>query len=1088
MEALLSSLRKSREIGEVVQRLKKRTKVQTLSGLSGSQKSCILSSIQAELASSCLFLTYDSGEAKKVAEDLTTLLGEKAYLLPELEWDIMQKIPGEMAAAFCLLLDKLLRGEQLIVVASAGSLLWPLAANLEKKKIKLEVGKRIDLSSFLQELVQVGYQREEIAENPGQFSVRGGIIDFFPYNLTKPIRLELFDDEIDSIREYDSVNQRSQNKLSSLEIYLLGPESVFLPQDQESASNILDYLGKKGLLVVDEPLRCWEKDLRIKHKIEASKLKTLFFSFLGGKFPDFPETNFKISPLGSFQQKLEFFVQQLEEWRRKNIVFLLASTKERAKRLEELLRQEGLGVTNSPCPDSQVGQIIIIQANLHQGFHFLSTEIVVVADQEIFGVKKKKAQRAFREKYEQGVRLTSLEDLSVGDYVVHINHGIGRYLGLENIQTEGFQKDYLALEYHNKDKLYIPIEQMDMLQKYLGVEGQAPRLSKLGNAEWSRLKKKVGGSVKDLAKDLLALYAVRETTQGYAFAPDSIWQKEFEDAFPYVETEDQLRAIEEVKKDMERPQPMDRLLCGDVGYGKTEVAMRAAFKAVTEGKQVAVLVPTTILAQQHLITFQERFKDYPMTIEMLSRFRTPKEQQKIVKDVAKGQIDIIIGTHRLVQKDIAFKDLGLVIVDEEQRFGVAHKERLKQLRKNVDVLTLTATPIPRTMYMSLVKIRDMSVIETPPEDRFPIQTYVMEFDEEIIRDAIRQELDRQGQIFYVHNRVETIDKVAQQLSFLVPEARIIVGHGQMSENELEDTMWDFIQGKYDLLVCTTIIETGLDVPNVNTLIVDEADKVGLSSLYQLRGRVGRTNRVAYAYLTYRRNKVLSEIAEKRLQAMRDFTALGSGFKIAMRDLEIRGAGNLLGGEQHGHIASIGFELYARMLQQAINELKGERVEEEVIQPTIELKVSAYIPDSYIPESKRKIEIYKKIAGADNLEEISDVEEEIEDRFGDLPREVRALLDVARIKVLAKGSGVEGVVQEKQQVALKFRVGVRVNGDRLSCLLNKYKGKIMVLAKKVLQINVKSQGIREEELLENIKGILEDTKMAEEKERKEIEKE
>lgn len=1088
METLLQLLGKSAEISEVLKIMRKKIKRQLLSGLSGSQKSCVLSALQSKLENSCLFLTYNAEEAKKIYEDLTTLLGEKVYLLPQLERDIMQEVPDEMAAAFCLVLDRILQGEQLVVVATAESLLLPLVPGLEKKKVIFRLGEKLDLSVFLRELVQVGYKREDITENPGQFSVRGGIVDFFPYNLTQPIRLEFFDDELDSIREYDPVSQRSQKQVSVLEINILGPQGIFLQEEEDSGKNFLDYLGKKGLLVVDEPLRCWEKEEKIRKIVYDSSQSCIFFSFLGGKLPEVQEINFKISPLGGFQQKLEFFVQQLKEWRRKNRVILLASTKERAKRLEELLKQEGIGVTSLPGEDLEVGEIVVVHANLHQGFHFISAQLVVVADQEIFGVKKKKSQRIFREKFDQGLRLTSLEDLSIGDYVVHINHGIGLYLGLETIHTEGIQKDYLALEYQNKDKLYIPIEQMDMLQKYLGVEGQNPKLSKLGGTEWSRLKKKVGGAVKELAKDLLELYAVRETSMGHTFAVDSVWQKEFEDAFPYVETEDQLRAIEEIKKDMESPQPMDRLLCGDVGYGKTEVAMRAAFKAVTEGKQVAVLVPTTILAQQHLLTFQERFKDYPISIEMLSRFRNPKEQQKIVKDVAKGKLDIIIGTHRLVQKDITFKDLGLVIVDEEQRFGVAHKEKLKQLRKNVDVLTLTATPIPRTLYMSLVKIRDMSVIETPPEDRFPIQTYIMEYDEEIIRDAIRQELTRKGQAFFVHNRVESIEKVAQQLSFLVPEARIAVGHGQMSEDELENTMWDFIQGKYDLLVCTTIIETGLDVPNVNTLIVDDADKVGLSSLYQLRGRVGRTNRVAYAYLTYRKNKVLTEIAEKRLQAMRDFTALGSGFKIAMRDLEIRGAGNILGGEQHGHISSIGFELYARMLQQAISELKGEANETITVQPTIELKVNAYIPDEYIPETKRKIEIYKKIAAADSLAEIDDVEDEIEDRFGDLPIQVRLLLDVARIKLLAKEAGVETVVQEKQQVALKFKAGVRISGNKLSFLINKYKGKIMVLAKKVLQANVKSQGVKEEELLTTIKDILVDIKIEEEQGRKEIEKE
>jgi len=1078
METLLRLLSQTEEIKQVVGCLEKR-KNQVLSGLSGSQKSCILACVQEQVDENCLLLTADSLEAKKVYDDLTTLLDERVYLLPELDLDSLADAPREFVTTFCLVLDKLLRGEKVLVVSPGQNLLLPFTsfAALKKKQVKLELGQRLDLEAFLKQLIEAGYEREEMTESPGHFSVRGGIIDLYPYNFTYPLRLELFDDEIDSIREYDPATQRSRDNLKSLEANFLGPQAIFT--NSKKAVSLLDFLGAKGLLAVDEPAKCWQGNQKIRQLVQGTKTKVIFLSFLGqGAWGE--EISFTISSMGSFQQRLEFFAQQLKEWRKKNTVFLLASTSERAKRLTELLKGEGIGVTTNKG-DLQVGEIAVIKGNLNEGFHFPGAKTVVVADQEIFGVKKKKSRREFREKYEQGIRLTSLEDLVPGDYVVHINHGIGQYLGLESIQSEGVQKDYLALEYANKDKLYIPIEQMDMLQKYLGIEGQAPKLSKLGGNEWSRLKKKVSSSVQELAKELIELYAIRETTKGYAYPPDSIEQKKFEDAFPYEETEDQLRAIYEVKRDMENPQPMDRLLCGDVGYGKTEVAMRAVFKAVLEGKQVAVLVPTTILAQQHLNTFQERFKDYAVNIEMLSRFRNAKEQQQIIKNVAKGTVDIIIGTHRLVQKDISFKNLGLIVVDEEQRFGVAHKERLKQMKKNVDVLTLTATPIPRTLYMSLVNIRDMSVIETPPEDRFPIQTYVMEYDEKVLKEAIEQELERKGQAFFVHNRVESIEKLAQHLAFLVPHARIAVGHGQMSEEELENTMWEFIQGQHDVLVCTTIIETGLDVPNVNTLIIDDADKIGLSSLYQLRGRVGRSNRVAYAYLTYRKNKVLSEIAAKRLKAMRDFTALGSGFKIAMRDLEIRGAGNILGAEQHGHITSIGFELYAKMLQQAVNDLRGQRqADQEETQPVLELNVNAFLPDSYIAEWKRKIEIYKKIALVGNEQEVDDVEEELLDRFGNLPNQVLALLEVARIKLLAKGLEIDNIKQDKQQVSINFKVGVRVKGDKISLLMNKYRGKLMIIGKKALQINVKSQGVEERELLNTIKEILRDLTMEDEK--------
>lgn len=1074
MRSLLSLLGKAKEIQTVLKGIKAKPKEQLLLGLSGSQKACLLAALVQELSQSILVFTPNSGEASKLYDDLTTLLEIKVYLLPELDGEDLALLPKEFLISFCFALDKLLQGEKIVMVTPIKNLLLPLTpfTVLKEKQLNLELGKTLNVEELLSSLVEGGYEREEITESPGQFSVRGGIIDFFPYNALNPIRVELFDEEIDSIREFDPVNQRSFHNLPSLNINLLGPKSIFTQGDM--AEDFLNFLEKKDLLVVDEPARCWEENEKIKETLHSAKINTLYLSFLElGMEKIDKQTSFRLSSIGVFQQRLDYFTQQLEEWRKKNTVFLLASTKERQERIKELLEQEGIGVITNPKEDLSIGQIALLKGNLNEGFHFPSAQVVVVADQEIFGVKKKKSHRTFREKFEQGIRLTSLEDLIPGDYVVHTSHGIGQYLGLETIESEGVKKDYLSLEYANKDKLYIPIEQMDMLQKYVGIEGQAPRLSKLGGSEWVRLKKKVKGSIQELAKELLELYAVRETTKGHAFPPDGVEQEKFEDAFPYEETQDQLRAIEEVKSDMESPLPMDRLLCGDVGYGKTEVAMRAVFKSVMDGRQVAILVPTTILAQQHLNTFQERFKDYAVNVEMLSRFRSPKEQQEIIKNVTRGTVDVIIGTHRLVQKDIQFKNLGLIVVDEEQRFGVAHKEKLKQLKRNVDVLTLTATPIPRTLYMSLVKIRNMSVIETPPEDRFPIQTYIMEYDEKIVKEAIVQEIERKGQVFFVHNRVETIDKVAQRLAFLVPQARIVVAHGQMGEDELENTMWDFIQGHYDVLVCTTIIETGLDVPNVNTLIIDDADKIGLSSLYQLRGRVGRSNRIAYAYLTYRKNKLLSEVAAKRLKAMRDFTALGSGFKIAMRDLEIRGAGNLLGAEQHGHITSVGFELYARMLQQAVDELRGQAEEVEETQPLIELKVNAHLPDSYIKEWKRKIEIYKKIAGVTNNNDVMEIEDELEDRFGQIPDEVTALLLVARIKLLARELNIDNIVQDKQKASINFKIGKIIKGDKLSALISRYRGKIMIVGKKAMQINVKSEGVAEKELLSTIKGILEE---------------
>ncbi|NLW46335.1 MAG: transcription-repair coupling factor, partial [Firmicutes bacterium] len=631
----------------------------------------------------------------------------------------------------------------------------------------------------------------------------------------------------------------------------------------------------------------------------------------------------------------------------------------------------------------------------------------------------------------------SFTDLKAGDYVVHISHGIGQYMGIETLEIAGGHRDYLRIQYAGEDRLFVPTDQINMLQKYVGVEDVPPKLNKLGGGDWQKVKNRVKESIRDLAEELLDLYAQREVTPGHEFTPDTVWQYEFEESFYYEETPDQLKAVSEIKKDMERPKPMDRLLCGDVGYGKTEVAMRAAFKGIMDGKQVGVLVPTTILAQQHFLTFRDRFAGFPVNIKVLSRFQTTKEQNKIIDGVLSGEVDLLIGTHRLLSADVHFKDLGLLIVDEEQRFGVVHKEKLKELRQNVDVLTLTATPIPRTLHMSLVGIRDISLIETPPRDRYPIRTHVLEYNEEVIREAIQRELDRQGQVYFVYNRVESIEKMAGYLQNLLPKARISIAHGQMDEDQLERVMLDFYDYEVDILVCTTIIETGLDISNVNTLIVYDADRFGLSQLYQLRGRVGRSNRIAHAYFCYRKDKVLSENAEKRLAAIREFTELGSGFKIAMRDLEIRGAGNLLGPEQHGQIASVGFELYCRLLDETIRERKGEAVP-ELPEPVVEIPVDAYIPDSYITDGKQKVDIYKKIAVAGTVQQVDEITGEIIDRFGTPPKPVENLLNTAKLKALARELGFASIAKERAEVIGKLHVGLGVDYERILSILQKYK--------------------------------------------------
>ncbi|MFS8665628.1 MAG: transcription-repair coupling factor, partial [Limnochordales bacterium] len=735
----------------------------------------------------------------------------------------------------------------------------------------------------------------------------------------------------------------------------------------------------------------------------------------------------------------------------------------------------GAAAANGAAPRARTvppsGSVSVTAAALSAGCEVPELKLLLLTELEIFG--QRKVRRRPRPK---GGTAARLEELKVGDLVVHVNHGIGRYMGVETLQIGGVHKDYLVVHYAGDDKLYVPTEQVDLLQKYIGVDGQAPRLSKLGGGDWARVKKRVTESVKELAEGLLKLYAEREALPGYAFSKDGVWMQEFEEQFPYEETPDQWRAIQEVKADMERPRPMDRLLCGDVGFGKTEVAMRAAFKAVVDAKQVAVLVPTTILAQQHLRTFRDRFAKYPVRIEALSRFQSPAEQAKILKGLADGTVDIVIGTHRLLSKDVKFKDLGCVIIDEEQRFGVAQKERLKELRRSVDVLTLSATPIPRTLHMALVGVRDMSVIETPPEDRFPIRTYVVEYNEELVREAILRELARGGQVYFVHNRVQDIERFGERLRELVPEARIAIAHGQMDEDLLERVMLDFLNGEIDVLLCSTIIETGMDIANVNTLIVDEADRLGLAQLYQLRGRVGRSNRVAYAYFTYRRDKILTEDAEKRLQAIREFTELGSGFKIALRDLEIRGAGNLLGPEQHGHIASVGFELYCKLLEEAVREVKGEVVQEPP-EPVIDLNVDAYVSDDYVPDPQRKVEVYKKVVAIRRAEDVADLQEELEDRFGPVPGPVRNLLAVARIKALARELGVASISGGPGEVVIRLLTGLVLPRETALHLSRQFRGRVLLSPTRTSLVKLRTRGLGERDILSLLEQVLREMRAA-----------
>ncbi len=774
-------------------------------------------------------------------------------------------------------------------------------------------------------------------------------------------------------------------------------------------------------------------------------------------------------PVPSFQGQWNLFVEELNSWLRQGYgCLLVCTTDERAARISSGLEEAGIEaprVEGLPQP----GRVAVITGQLASGFIFPAIRLAVVTEDRLFGSRKR---ATVKEKGHEGQPLASYADLKVGDYVVHVHHGIGRYLGVKTLEVQGTHRDYLYLQYSGEDRLYVPVEQINLIQKYVGGETGQIKLYKLGGNEWSRVKERVKESVRKMAEELLRLYAARQALQGHAFPEDTVWQKQFEDAFPYEETADQLKSIEEIKRDMERPQPMDRLLCGDVGFGKTEVAMRAAFKAVSDGKQVAVLVPTTILAQQHLVTFRERFEGFPVNIDMLSRFRTKKEQEAVITALRRGDIDIVIGTHRLLAGDVNFKDLGLLVVDEEHRFGVAHKETLKRLRSTVDVLTMTATPIPRTLHMAMTGLRDMSVISTPPENRLPIETYVVEYDEELVAEAIRQELSRGGQLFFVHNRVKGIHRVAQRLQELVPDARIAVGHGQMQEEELERIMLDFLEGRQDILVSTSIIESGLDIPNANTLIVDESDRLGLAQLYQIRGRVGRSNRLAYAYFTYRREKILGEVAQKRLEAIKDFTELGSGFKIALRDLEIRGAGNILGPEQHGFIISVGFDLYCQLIDEAVRELKGEKSVPQT-EPSIELLADAYLDDSYVPDVRAKIELYKKVNASRTLESVASIRAEMQDRFGKIPEAAENLLRLATIRILAAEMGVLSIVQEKEQVRLVFATYLKELLKSFEPLRAKYDRRlqIQVTPRPILRFRIKGNVLVDVlELLEAVSGI------------------
>jgi transcription-repair coupling factor (superfamily II helicase) len=1164
LEGLLHPLAGAVEFQSIKNGVERGLRYQQVYGLSSSQTAFFAAGLIAE--GPVLFIAQTAQSARQKADDLRNLLPDREILLyPEKDPVPFGAIARsrEVMSQRLLVLEKVIRGELPVVVmsgeAAVSKLLPPGIFSTLFSTLK--TGAVVDLEEFQNRLAHVqGYERVGMVEGPGQFSIRGGIIDIYPPTMEHPVRAELFDDEVDSLRMFKVEDQRSLGKFTEVAI---GPakelvittdrvaqavgamrrelaaqckrldktgqqeamqrlgekinevtekleQGLFIEDIEQYFSffypdgvPVTEYFPDDTMIMLEEPLRLKESlEIRAAERTEShiqqlgqgmvlpaqnnsftlprqlaknlERFQAVGFSLLpklGGFWRPDNIVNVNAKSMSLFMGRTELLADEIRAWLKKGYaVTVLAGTPARAGKIVDLLRNEGIFPTFTEKTGDEVkpGNVIVTSGILEAGFDFPGLKLALVTDWEIFG--RRKRGRPPRRKPEEGARITHFTDLKPGDYVVHVNHGIGRYLGIEKLEVGGVVRDYLFIQYAGEDKLYVPTDQIGLIQKYLGAEGIAPKLYRLGGQEWHRVKERVRESVREMAEGLLELYAAREKVTGHAYPPDTPWQKEFEDAFPYEETADQLKAIAEIKKDMESDRPMDRLLCGDVGYGKTEVAIRAAFKAVTDSKQVAVLVPTTILAQQHYNTFTERFAGYPVQIDVLSRFKSPREQRDIIKKVKNGQVDIVIGTHRLVQEDVMFKNMGLVIIDEEQRFGVAHKERLKQLRQNVDVLTLTATPIPRTLHMSMAGLRDMSILETPPEDRFPVQTYVVEFNYATVAEAVRRELDRGGQVFLVHNRVHDIEKAAYNLQAVVPEARVAVAHGQMREDRLERYMLDFLAGEYDILVCTTIIETGLDISNVNTLIVNDADRLGLAQLHQLRGRVGRSHRLAYAYFTYKKDRSLSEVAEKRLQAIREFTEFGSGFKIAMRDLEIRGAGNLLGPEQHGHMAAVGFDLYCRLLEQAVNELKGG-VTEEQPDTVVDLNVDAHIGDEYITDPGLKIEVYKRIMLVRDPDDAADIFEEITDRYGDPPVPVQNLVAVARIKALAQQLQVQSITQHNDIVSIKFYPSNNLKGEQLARLAAAGGNRISFSVAPGLQINFKIRGFNQETLLKNMEKLL-----------------
>ncbi len=1104
MKALIAPLMELAEFETVQKKCKKEKGFLQFAGCVNSQKTHMMYAL-GDGFDFKIIATSSEMKAKQIYEEYR-FLDNNVYLYPAKDLlfyqaDLRGKyLLKQRMEVFQAMMEQ---GSATVVTSFDGFMDALLPFGVMKDRICVfKLGETVDFEQLKRDMVSLGYDREEQIEGPGQFAVRGGILDIYPLTEEVPIRIELWGDEIDSIRTFDVESQRSIENLEQIAIY---PASDF-PEEEAKRVSFLDYFDlDKTILFLDEPVRLIETGEGVATEFvqaqanrmesgydvsdEEMKLFTakevadkmnhfhcVAFSALEMKCKDLKARevfHLQSKSVNPYNNSFELLTRDLKRLKRTGYrVVLLSGSRTRAKRLAEDLRDYNLSSFYSEDFEREVGEgeILVTYGHVTEGYEYPMLKFMVISETDIFGKAKKKKKR----KTYEGQKILNFAELKAGDYVVHENHGLGIYQGIEKIEIDKVAKDYMKISYAGGGNLYIPATQLDLIQKYASADAKKPKLNRLGGQEWNKTKTRVRGAIKEIAKDLVELYAARQQKAGFVYGEDTVWQREFEEMFPFEETDDQLLAIEAVKRDMESTKIMDRLICGDVGYGKTEIAIRAAFKAVQENKQVVYLVPTTVLAQQHYNTFMQRMKEFPVRVDLMCRFRSSAQQKKTIEDTKRGLVDIIIGTHRVLSDDIQYKDLGLLIIDEEQRFGVQHKEKIKKLKENVDVLTLTATPIPRTLHMSLIGIRDMSVLEEAPNDRMPIQTYVMEYNDEMVREAIQRELSRQGQVYYVYNKVKDIDEIAAKIQKLVPEATVAYAHGQMREHKLENIMLDFINGEIDVLVSTTIIETGLDISNANTMIIHDADQLGLSQMYQLRGRVGRSNRMAYAFLMYRREKLLREVAEKRLAAIREFTDLGSGFKIAMRDLEIRGAGNLLGAEQHGHMEAVGYDLYCKMLNEAVKHLKGE-LQEEPYTTTIDLNVDAFIPTSYIPNEYQKLDIYKRIATIENEEEMDDMLEELIDRFGDVPKKVQQLLHIALLKALAHQAYVVSVEQKGDVIKFIMYEKARVKVEKIAPMIEAYKGNLKFTVDtnpyftyKKLSKNKKE---KDEDVLELVKNVL-----------------